>query len=63
MLMSLSKIPRDILDRFEVNYGQEVDARNKNDWITGMLKQRYIALKVVQTIKRVHDELDEARSH
>lgn len=60
MLMSLSKIPRDILDRVEKNYQQEVD-RSINNQLTGMLKSRYIGLKVVQTIKRVHAELDAKR--
>ena len=62
MLMDLSKIPRDVLDRFEENAQQEVD-RPINNQLTGLLKQRYIALKVVQIIKRVNDELDEARGH
>ena len=60
MLMKLSEIPRKFLDRFEESYQQEVD-RNSDKWITGVLKKRYIELKVVQTIKRVHCELDKTR--
>ena len=56
--MELSEIPRDILDRLELQYQQEQDSRNKNEWITGLLKSRYIGLRVVQTIKSVHRELD-----
>jgi hypothetical protein len=59
MLMGLSKIPRDILDRFEENAQQEVD-RPINNQLTGLLKQRYIALKVVQLIKSIHREVDAA---
>ena len=58
MLMQLSNIPRDILDRIEESYQQVVD-RPVNNQITGMLKKRYIGLRVVQTIKRVHRELDQ----
>lgn len=61
MLMNLSKTPRDILDRIEASFQQDVDARNKNEWITGLLKSRYIGLQVVQTIKRVYDEVDTAK--
>jgi hypothetical protein len=61
MLMNLSRTPRDILDRIEESFQQEVD-RPVNNQIIGMMKKRYIGLKVVQTIKRVHRELDEARS-
>ena len=61
MLMELSEIPSDILDGLEQQYQQELDSRNKNEWITGMLKMQYVALKVIQTIKRVHRELDESR--
>jgi hypothetical protein len=60
MLMNLSSIPRDILERFEEDYQQEAD-RNNYNWITGMLKKRYIELKVVQTIKRFYRELDERK--
>lgn len=34
MLMSLSKIPRDTLDRFEENYDREM-SRSTNNWLTG----------------------------
>jgi hypothetical protein len=61
ILMNLSRTPRNILDRIEASFQQDVDARNKNEWITGLLKSRYIGLRVVQTIKRVHRELDEVR--
>ena len=60
MLMSLSKIPRDILDRFEENYDREVSSP-MNTQLTGMRKQRYIGLKVVRLLKNLHRELDEAR--
>jgi hypothetical protein len=60
MLMSLSKIPRDLLDRMERDYEQELD-QSTNKWVTGFQKRQYIALKVIQTIKRVHAELDAKR--
>ncbi|MFX1605687.1 MAG: hypothetical protein ACFFDD_07245 [Promethearchaeota archaeon] len=52
--------PWDILDRFERDAQQEL-YRPFNNQITGLMKKRYIALRVVQTIKRVHRELDEKR--
>ncbi len=59
MLMKLSKIPRGILDRFEENYDREVSSP-MNTQLTGMLKQRYIGLKVVRLLKSLHREFDEA---
>ena len=58
--MKMSEIPRDIPARFEKNPQQELDMNNDN-WITGLLKKRNITLRVVQTVKRVRDELDEVR--
>ncbi len=34
MLMNLSEPLRDILDRIEASLQQDVDARNKNEWIS-----------------------------
>jgi hypothetical protein len=57
MLMSLSKIPRDILDRFEENYDRELSSP-MNTQLTGMRKQRHIALKVVRLIENIHREFE-----
>ena len=59
MLMDLSDIKRDLLDKLEENAKKQVNTQDLRN-ITGIMKQRYIALKVVQLLKRTHKEFDAA---
>ncbi len=60
MLMDLSNIKRNLLDKLEDDAKKQVDTSLEMKNITGMMKQRYIALKVVQLLKKTHQEFDEA---
>ncbi len=63
MLMDLSDIKMDLLNKLEEDAKKQVDTSLDLKNITGMMKQRYIALKVVQLLKKTHKEFDAAWSH
>lgn len=60
MLMDLSDIKRKLLNKLERDVMKQVGTVHDLRDITGMMKQRYIGLKVVQLLKKTHKEFDTA---
>ncbi len=60
MLMDLSTITRDLLDKLEEDAKRQVNTSLNLKNITGIDKQRYFALKVIQLLKKTHQEFDAA---
>lgn len=58
MLMALSDINQEMLDKLEKDHKEEFSQDKKE--IVGLKKQRYIALKVIKLLKQTYKELDDA---
>ncbi len=63
MLMDLSDIKKDLLDKLDENAKKQVDTSLGLKKIVGMMKQQYIVLKVVQLLKETHQEFDAVWGH